>query len=368
MGGRSGRARWFAGLALALVPAVSDAAVAAGAADPPWRLVSGDGKTSVQFGVLAQPQAERLTTPDGADTASNLFVRRFRFIAGGKVSDRVSFFIDTDSPNLGKGNASGRKDEPFFLQDVIITVRLSDEIQVDAGMLLTALSHNGGQGATSLLAADYGPYSFLYSDPTTCKTGRDYGVQARGYLFNTHLEYRAGVFQGFRGASATEPFRYVARAVWYPFEAETGFFYSGTNHGTRRILAVGASLDRQGDYTTKGADIYWDWKLRGGNGATAQGNLVRFDGGTTFRGLPRQDAWLVEAGFYHGRLKLGPFLQAAGREFAGASLAGERKVLGGVAWWVGGHRLNLKVGVGRLARDGGPTRTQVMVQGQVYVY
>ena len=353
---------------VACVVGISGAVVAPAAGQNPWRLQSPDGKSWVQFGLLAQAQGEWISTADAKDTAQNLFLRRLRLVFGGKVNDKITFFVETDSPNLGKGLATGRKDEPLFLQDVILTYTFRDEFQIDTGMLLTPLSHNGGQGATTLLNIDYGPYSFLYSDPTTSKVGRDYGVQARGYVFKKHFEYRLGAFQGVRGTAATTPLRVVARAVWYPFEAETGFFYTGTNLGARRILAIGASYDRQDDYQTIGADLYWDWKLKGGNGVTAQADVVRFDGGTTLSTLLRQNVWLVEAGFYHGASKFGPFVQAAGRDFSATSSIDEQKVVGGVAWWGSGHRFNVKVGLARLTRDVGPARTQFIVQGQVYMY
>jgi len=347
---------------------ISCAAAAPAAGQNPWRVQSADGKSWVQFGLLAQAQGEWISTPDGTDTAQNLFLRRLRLVGGGKINDKITFFIETDSPNLGKGLATGRKDETIFLQDAILTYSFRDEFQIDTGMLLTPLSHNGGQGATTLLNIDYGPYTFLYSDPTTSKVGRDYGVQARGYVFKKHFEYRVGAFQGARGTTATKPLRVMARAVWYPFEAETGFFYTGTNNGARRILAIGASVDHQDDYKTVGADVYWDWKLKGGNGISAQANVVRFDGGTTFSTLPRQNTWLVEAGFYHGASKLGPFLQAAGRDISGAASIDEEKIVGGVAWWGSGHRFNVKVGLARLTRDVGPSRTQFIIQGQFYMY
>lgn len=341
----------------------------AAAADPPWRIVSADGKSSIQFGFLAQPQAEWLTAADGTGTARNLYLRRLRLIAGGKVNEKLSFFIETDSPNLGKSTATGRKvEENVFLQDVILTFTFRDEIQLDAGLLLVPISHNSTQGATTLLAVDYGAYSFLASEPTTSRVGRDYGVQARGYVLDKHLEYRLGVYQGFRGITATAPFRYAGRAVWYPFEAETGFFYSGTNLGTRKILGVGASFDHQSDYTTAALDAYWDWKTRGGDGITAQLDYVHYNGGQTFRQLPDQDTWLAEAGYSHRVSRISPFVQVAGRSVGDASLSDETRYQVGVAYWLSGHRLNLKLGVGQVLRDDAPARNQVVLQGQVYVY
>ncbi len=339
----------------------------AAAADPPFTIKSADGKSSVSFGFLVQPQGEWLTTPDGRDTAKNVFLRRMRLIAGGKVTEWVSFFIDTDNPNVGKANADGTKvQEKVFIQDAIFTVTARPEFQIDAGMLLVPVSHNSGQSAATLLAPEYGPYSFLASDATTSLMGRDYGAEARGYVAK-HLEYRAGVFQGSRGANATAPFRYFGRAVWYPFDAETGFFYSGTTLGGRRIVAVGASIDHQGDYNTDGVDLYVDQPVNGGDAATFQLNFIRYDGGRTLVQLPRQNCWLAEGGYYLHSTRLEPFVQVASRDLSQASLADERKYQGGLAYWANGHRYNVKLGIARLTKSGAPDRTPLVIQGQIFM-
>ena len=353
---------------LALIAVLLFPSTAAGA-DPPWRIVSSDGKSSIQFGFLAQPQAEWLTTADGTDTAQNLYLRRLRLITGGKVNEKFSFFIETDSPNLGKGASTGKKAEAnIYLQDVILTYAFRGEIQLDAGMLLVPVSHNSTQGATTLLAIDYGGYSFLASEPTTSCVGRDYGVQARGYALGRHVEYRLGVFQGFRDVTATSPFRYAGRAVWYPFEAETGFFYSGTNLGTKRILAIGTSFDHQSDYAAAAFDVYWDWKIRADDGVTAQFDYLHYDGGQTVQQLPDEGTWLAEAGYYHRALKIGPFFQVTRRTYEDPIQPDETRYQVGVSYWLSGHRLNLKMGAGQWLKDGAPGRTQVVLQGQIYMY
>ena len=286
---------------------------AGAAADPPWKISSEDGASVLTLGFLAQPQIETVTTADGEDTSKNLFVRRLRLIFGGRVTDKLTFFIETDSPNLGKHTAAGGKaDVSVFLQDVILTYAFRETFQVDAGLVLVPLSHNTGQSAASLLAVDFGPYSFLASDPTASRVGRDYGVQARGYVRGKHLEYRAAVFRGYPDASATAPLRYAGRVVWYPFEADTGFFYAGTTLGARRILAIGAGVDHQNDYTARAVDVYLDQPLRDGDGLTLQLDYIRYDGGTTFTQLPAQHTWLIEAGYYNRRTRLGPFVRASG--------------------------------------------------------
>jgi len=342
------------------------------AADPPWRIASADGSASLTFGVLAQPQFEAVTTPDGADTAQHFLIRRTRLILGGKLGDRVSFFIDTDAPNIGKPNAIGRKGEDaMFLQDVALTFAITPTINLEGGLIIVPAGRHAAQSAATLLGVDYGPFSFSHSEPTNCRMGRDYGVQARGYLAGRHLEFRAGVFNGARGTADTAPLRLTVRGVWYPFESETGLFYTGTTLAARRIVSIGASVDHQDGYTAAGADVFVDQPLgEGARSLTGQVNFTHYDGGLSLAALPHQEVWLVEAGMYDKATRLGPFTQLTTRRVSGTSLAAadESKVMGGLAYWAQGHRFNVKLGVARATRAGAPNRTQVIVQGQLYVF
>ncbi|MFB3855111.1 MAG: porin [Vicinamibacterales bacterium] len=343
-----------------------------GAAPPAtaqWQIQSADGQNSVSIGVLAQPQFET-TRLEGADGASSFHLRRMRFILGGKVGNRISFFIDTDVPNLGKPDASGRKaGASFTIQDAVFTYTLAGKVNLEAGMIIVPVARHATQSAANLLGVDYAPFSFSHSDPTGSNCGRDYGVQARGYLFDNHLEFRAGIFDGKRGAGATMPLRYAVRAVWHALEAETGLFYAGTSLGKRRVFSLGASIDRQDDYMARAVDIYLDHPAGGGRlGLTAQMNYTRYDGGQTFTELPAQDVWMVEGGLFDSRSRLGPFLQWTSRQYRAAELSDESRVTGGLAYWAEGHRYNIKAGVGRHTTAGGKRRMLIVTQLQVFLF
>jgi len=334
-----------------------------------WTVGSADGKSTLNLGFLSQLQAEWLENTEATNYAQNLFFRRLRMMAGGKINENLSFFFETDSPNLGKGQISGSKvDSTIFIQDFSLTYSLGAAFKIDGGMLLVPVSHNSQQGATALLSIDYGPYSFLHSDPLNSKVGRDYGIQARGYLAGNHFEYRVGLFQGNRGTDAQEPFRTVARVVYYPFEADTGFFYTGTNLGKKRVWALGGSYDAQEDYRTYSGDVFIDQPVGGGDGVTFQFDFTRYDGGTTFTTLPRQDATLAELGYYFHTVKLSPFLQYGKRNFDDPAKPDESKFQGGVAWWGNGHRFNVKLGAAVLKTEGATARHQYVVQWQVLTF
>jgi hypothetical protein len=66
-----------------------------------WLLETKDQKANIKVGFLAQPQLEALDTPGKIGRSTNLFLRRFRILFGGKISDKWLFFFETDSPNLG---------------------------------------------------------------------------------------------------------------------------------------------------------------------------------------------------------------------------------------------------------------------------
>jgi len=333
-----------------------------------FEVASKDGTSSIKFGLLVQPQGEWIDTADGKGTTQNLFVRRMRILMGGKIGEKLSFFVETDSPNLGKADATGKKnDGTIFMQDIIVTYAFSPKIMIDSGLLLTPNSHNSEQGATTLLPVDYGPYSFLHSGPTGSRVGRDYGVQARGYLANNHLEVRLGVFQGAREADSRNALRTIGRVVYYPFEAETGFFYTGTNFGKKKILAIGASYDRQEDYQAPALDVYFDWPV-GKNAVTLQADVIKYDGGTTLATLPEQTATLFEASYYFSALKLGPFLQVSNRNFQEDATADETVSQVGLAYWHSNHTFNVKLGWARLEKDASPDRDQLVLQCQLFLY
>jgi hypothetical protein len=341
-----------------------------------WQIESKDQTTSLKFGFLIQPQLELLETADQEATSTNLFVRRLRLIVAGTLDEHWSFFFETDSPNLGKTNpntvasVTGAKDHgDIYVQDAYVTYSQGMAFKIDAGMIMLPHSRNGTQSAATLLAIDYGPYTFSDSGPGGERVGRDYGVQLRGYPAAQKLEYRLAVSQGVRGSEARNPLRITGRAVYYPFGAETGFFYGGTFQGTRRQAGFGGGFDVQEDARIFSADAFFETPALGGRqGLTLQFNWMRNNGGAFLPALPKQDAFLVEAGYHVWNHRLTPFVQYQARDFASASLADQDSLQAGVAWWLAGHQRSLKFSAGRQHADGQPDRTQMLVQFQLFYF
>ncbi len=333
-----------------------------------WSVTANDGRSALTLGFLAQTQIEALENPGSSDISQNVFVRRTRLMLGARINDRTSLFMDTDVPNLGKGQASGSKvANTLVLQDLVLTQALCPNFKLDAGMLYVPLSHNSQQAVGSLLAIDYGPYTFVQNDPADAKLGRDYGVDGRAYLGRQHLELRAGMYQGDRGRNATEPFRAAARAVYYVCDADTGFFYAGTAFGKKRMFALGAGIDTQKQYQAWSGDLTCDWPVQR-DCVTLLAGFTRYDGGRTFAALPRQDAVLLELGWYFHAAHVTPFVQYASRDYLDPARADESRVQGGLAFWGNGHKNSLKLGVAKLTKDRLADGFQYLAQWQVLAY
>jgi hypothetical protein len=335
-----------------------------------WTVATADGKSSLGIGFLSQVQYEALDNADASHTQQNLFFRRLRLMLGGKINDKLTFFFESDDPNLGKGQTSGTKvSTQMYIQDFFLTYSFANEFKIDAGMLLVPVSHNSQQGASSLFAIDYGPYTFLHSTPLDSNVGRDYGIQARGYLANNHVEYRALLLQGNRGTTAQNPLRTTFRLVFNALDADTGFFYTGTFFGKKKIVSIGASYDTQQDYKTYSGDFVVDVPV-GKDAFNLQFDYTKFDGGVTFKSLPQQNQYMAEAGYYFSSAKVEPFVQYAKHTYTTETptLLNESKIMGGLIYWGNGHKFNIKVGAAQMKKDNTPNRKQFVVQWQVLAW
>ena len=275
----------------------------------------------------------------------------------GRSPINVTFFVETDAPNLGKRLPGGKNIQPsMILQDAYAEVRVTDALLIDAGLMFIPFSRNSLQSATTLLPVDYGAYTFSDSAPNSPPTGRDTGFQARGYLAANRLEYRIGAFQGARRAGSDNVFRYAGRVQDNVLDPEPGFFYAGTYLGKKKVLAFGAAFEIQKHSHNYDADAFFDHPI-GPGAVTAQFDYNRFDGGETLATLPKQDDMLVEAGYWIRSLKLTPVLQVGRRDVADQPAGDETRIAGGANYWWAGHNANIKALYTRIAPSE-PRRTE----------
>jgi len=364
-------------LLIALLPAVANAQA----------IIKVNDVVNFKLGILLQAWADwngqSNAVGDTAGFQQNLFLRRARFFLGGQVAKDVTFFFMTDNPNLGKSTqtltsgTTGVKapGTGFIVQDAFVEWAIANEFRLDGGLILIPLCRNCNTSAVNLVSMDYGTWSFQESASTQSSVGRDTGFQAKGYLAGDHLEYRAGVYSGFRAPGVKNSFRFAGRLQYNVFDVEKVPFYPGTYFGKKKILAIGAGYDAQSDYSAYAGDVFFDFPVGGGNGITAQADYIHYDGGVTFNtaALLKQDDLFVEAGFFLGGPKIMPFVRYEQQRYSDDvnKALNRTKYQGGLGFYPYGANFNIKAGFGRTDAPDNPnvaSTNQYTIQVQVFYF
>ena len=340
---------------------------------------------SVRLGFLSQTWADfSQNVRQDSSVAQNVFQRRLRFIVGMQVGPHLSFFFQTDNPNLGRSGPGFGKSlgTGFITQDAYVEVKpgRSNALLLDAGLQYVPFCRNCMESAASILPMDLGAYSYLQNAGTQASAGRDVGFVGRGYLFSDRLEYRAGVFSGARLSTApgvqtaTNSLRGAGRLQLQLLDPEApAYAYAGTYLGRKRVLSVGAALDAQSSYRGVALDGLLSLPV-GGDGITAQANFIHYDGHDLIPTLAKQNTLEVEAGYHVASAKLTPWIKYETRSYddavKSALFQDERRFQAGGTWDVMGNTLNLKAGYGvtKLDRLGQSTLTQNGVTFQVQAF
>lgn len=329
---------------------------------------------NIRFGTLIQAWGDAAQSATANGYAQNLFLRRMRILISGQLSPTVSFFFQTDNPNLGK--APKALGSGFITQDAYLEWKpRSNAFMLDAGLMLPPFCRDCLGSAGALLSLDYNSWSFLASAPTQSSVGRDTGVQAKGFLAGGHFEYRAAVLQGFRSAAtsannaARNPFRVTARAQYDVWDTETGYVYPEFYFGNKRILALGAGLDHQQKFDAYTVDGQLSVPVAK-NAFNGLLTLYSFDGGRTFTAIPEQRDASLQLGFYVAATKVMPFVRLEKQDFRASTLNGNdnnREQLG-LGWFPNGNNFNIKAAYSRVDPRAGRTTNEYTVQLQFFYY
>ena len=204
----------------------------------------------VNLHFLAQPQFKLTSSSMGTDPAEwTFFLRRARFIMLGQVSKWVTFFVETDAPNWGKGG--DWSPGTFIIQDAFATFQVHDAFRVSVGMLLLPFSRHFRQSAVSLVTLDYHIPVARYPGDST-KVWRSMGVEFGGVVLDSRLDYRvsitngspSGTTPGDGGTLARAP-RITGRIGTNILDPDAGFFFGGTSLGKKKVLSGGFAFDVQ---------------------------------------------------------------------------------------------------------------------------
>jgi hypothetical protein len=339
---------------------------------------------SVRFLFQPQVQFTEKDAPDADSWGKEAFIRRARIIVAGAVSDRISFFAETDVPNWGKnGNWTGS----LCIQDAYIDYLLVKDggfinnLHLAAGLILLPFSHNERQTVATLNTLDF--HGAVIQFPTgSTKVWRDNGLEARGLFWNKHLDIRIGVFNGLRGnaadarpVNAKDSPRFTGRVQYNFLDAEEGFFYGGNYLGAKKILSIGAGLDTMADYRATTLDLFVDYPLRSDLGLVFQADYFHYSPEPERLGpgfdAPNGRAYDLEAGLRYKNLE--PVFSYERFNPENAALRPmdfAENLRFGLNWWIMGHTANLKAEYARLktrdALSADKTRGQWTLQAQVF--
>ena len=315
--------------------------------------------------MLLQPQAD--WTQDATGWTRTPFGAPA--LLGGQLARNVTFFLETDSPNLGK-TVAGTKDisTGFTLQDAFVEWKVADALIVDAGLMFIPLCRNCYESAGTLLPIDYGASSFLESGPTQSVVSRDTGFQARGYLAHNRLEYRVGAFQGARESTSRNSFRSAGHVQYAFLDTETGFFTVGTYLGKKKVLTIGGGYDVQSDYKAFSGDAVFERPVGAAEALTLQADLMHLSGGQPFNLTP------AERSARRGRVPL--FTKARScpgegrtQRLSACGSGGDlSRYQGGLSYFYQGQNVNIKAGYGVIDPKVGRNLHLFTLQLQVFYF
>ena len=371
-------------------------AVNVGALIQPWlqmTMPGSDGAGPGPCGSATRPRCSPgVGNPEGDGPSFDLFLRRARLMLWGSATKELSFFIETDEPNLGRG---GTFSTSTFIQDAFLTYAFMPEFKIDAGLMLVPLSHHTIEGATGLNTLDY--HSDLIRFPAG-RIWRDVGLQFRGMLLDDLLHYRLGVFEGVRNGAVPAPAtppptpppplnnlglpRVAGHLRVNVMGSEPDFFLKGIYFSETPVVSLGLGADFQpnsvyeldggrGNYFAVSVDAFAEMPFNAAQELVAKANFFHYAEGTSTIGASNLPAggigFFVEVGFRHDFLEPLVFVEYLKARRDSLTIFAPHV---GVNFWAMKHSFNVKTDLGyrQAERNGLPPTKDVIwnTQGQVF--
>ncbi len=335
-------------------------------------VISGED-ANIRFGILGQfwgswQQDQNTTGSQGYQ--QNLYLRRIRLIAAGEIAKDVTFFFETDQPNLGRTPKT--QDTGFFVQDAFLEWKASNVVRVDGGLMLVPFSRNVLQSPSSYYGLDISSITTVNNSVMQNTALRDLGFQLRGFFLKDRLQYRAGLFQGRRDANAHNTLRKAAYIQYNFLGKELGYAFVGTALGKQKTVALNAGVDSQGSYRAYSANLAANIPVRDGDEIGGQFQYMYYDGRSRFPTIPKQNDFLFELAYYNGRTKVQPFVKYETANFVRTADCEKeyQRWGGGVNYYIHGQRLKFTGQVQRLLPQNSLVHpsTEAAVQLQVYYF
>jgi hypothetical protein len=352
-------------LALAQTPDPSPTPV------PPPRAVLKFGDSTLRFGTILQPTYDVTQDANSQGYEQNWYMRRVRFYMIGDISPTINFFFQTDDPRVGNAGAAGPKNiagsngnvTGFLVQDAYLQWNFAGNAAgLQVGEWIVPTVRQVHTSVATFMSLDLPTWALQQNTALQGNGGRDYGAGFNGYLLDDHFSYRVGVFEGNRqgttnqapplgpAAAARNSPRFAGRLMYDFFDSEKGYTYMGTYLGRKKVVAIAAVGDTQGDYTGYGGDVFVDWPVPGmdpsaPDAVTFESDYMHYNGQGKFylAAIGEQETFFANAGYYLGGLKLQPFIRYETLVFDHALNEGKEQTRmgGGINYYVMWQNLKL---------------------------
>jgi len=324
----------------------------------------------LKIGVQGQFWGDWNQNPETGGYAQSLYLRRGRLMFGGDISDDISFFFQTDDPNLGRTPKT--LNSGFVIQDAFLEWKANNAFRVDGGLMLVPFARQALQSTTSFYQIDISNISTVNNSSTASSALRDMGFQARGFFLDNHLLYRAGVFEGERNADARNSLRTAGYVQYDFFSTETGYAFLGTALGQKKILAVDGGFDKQGEYRSWSGNVASDTPVRHGDEIGVNLQYIHYDGRKMFVNIPDQNDLLLELAYYVHRVKCQPFAAVSSQNMvaADAKIKDLNRYGTGLNYYIRGQHLKWTLQYNRIVPQNSPTKpgNEMTMQLQLFYF
>lgn len=187
-----------------------------------------------------------------------------------KITENIKFSFSSEF--------GGQTDNDVMVQDAIAQFEYGPALNIWAGRFLPPTDRANSYGAYFAnnwnFAADGAQdgYPFI-------AFGRADGVAYWGDFADAKLKVSAGIFDvpATLGANANKTMA-AARVQYNFWDAEPGYYLSGTYYGTKDILSVAFATNAVGDQTTSNVDFLLEKKVGDGGAFSLEGEYIVYDG------------------------------------------------------------------------------------------
>jgi len=235
---------------------------------------------SKSFTVGAGLRTSLVVNKGGDDKAVDFGIESMRLYTGAQLSKELKFTFNSEIQNAAADGSQMR------ILDVIAQFEPAETFNVWMGRFLPPSDRSNFNGPYYLSTWEFPGVAQRYP---ALFAGRDDGLAVWGQTGGGQFKYQVGVFEGTEGAPNKDDAPLFSGRLTYNFwEPEPGYYNSSSYYGTKDVLAIGAVVMQQADFTRNnsgGTEDFSGWnvdflmekKLTDGAAVTVEGAFYGYD-------------------------------------------------------------------------------------------